>query len=161
MWSTDVWSSHASSIFAGAVVRLQVAFIEAPLEALPKDTTEAVQRVLYRAWPGVKLGSAATPDGEESPALFLAWQELGPLMAYAPEDGEWQAVVAMRELPPGIALPQTPHNGPSCPGGCARIPHPLLQGQVPIQLPPLLEGGCHDVRGQCGAVGGGTGRGVR
>ena len=67
---------------------LQVAFIEARLEAFPKDTTEAVRRILYHARAGVKLGSAAAPDGEESRALFLARQELGPLLDYASEDGE-------------------------------------------------------------------------
>ena len=30
--------------------------------------------------------------------MFLAWEELGPLLDYVPEDGEWQAVVAMRDL---------------------------------------------------------------
>ena len=30
--------------------------------------------------------------------MFLTWEELRPLLAYAPEDGEWQAVVAMRDL---------------------------------------------------------------
>ena len=76
----------------------EVAFIEARLEALPKDTTEAVQRILYPTRTGVKLGSAATTEGEESQVLFLAWEGLGPLLACAPEDGEWQAVVAMRDL---------------------------------------------------------------
>ena len=46
----------------------------------------------------MKLGATTTPDGEEARALFLAWQEMGPLLAYAPEDPEWQAVVAMRDL---------------------------------------------------------------
>ena len=81
-----------------AMGRLQVAFIEARLGDLPKDNATAVQRVLYRACTGVKLGSSAAPDGEEARALFLAWEEIGPLLAYAPEDGEWQAVVAMRDL---------------------------------------------------------------
>ena len=81
-----------------AMGRLQVAFIEAPLEALPEDTTEAAQRILYRASTGIKLGSAAAPDGEEARELFLAWEELGPLLAYAPEDGKWQAMVAMHDL---------------------------------------------------------------
>ena len=81
-----------------AMGHLQVAFIDPRLEALPKDTTEAVQWILYRARTGVKLGSAATPNGEQSRALFLAWEELGPLLAYALEDGEWQAVVAMQDL---------------------------------------------------------------
>ena len=30
--------------------------------------------------------------------MFLAWEELGPLLAYGPEIGEWQAVVAVRDL---------------------------------------------------------------
>ena len=30
--------------------------------------------------------------------LFLAWQEIRLLFAYAPEDAEWQAVVATRDL---------------------------------------------------------------
>ena len=60
-----------------AIGPLQVAFIEARLEALPKNTTEAMQRILYRAGTGVKLGSAASPDGEESRALLVAWAPIG------------------------------------------------------------------------------------
>ena len=30
--------------------------------------------------------------------LFLTQEELGPPLAYAPEDDEWQTVVAMRDL---------------------------------------------------------------
>ena len=52
----------------------QVTFIVAHLEALLKDTTEAVLWTLYRARTGVKLGSAAAPDSQESRALFLAWE---------------------------------------------------------------------------------------
>ena len=79
--------------------RLQVAFIEARLGDLPKDN--AVQRALYPTRTGVRLGASASPkvtDQEEAPALFLTWEELVALMAYAPEDDEWQAVVAMRDL---------------------------------------------------------------
>ena len=54
--------------------------------------------MLYRARTGVRLGSSAARDGEQARALFLAWEEIGPLLAYAPEDGELQAVVAMRDL---------------------------------------------------------------
>ena len=71
---------------------------QARLVDLPKENTDTVQRVLYRARTGVKLGATGVPDGEEARALFLAWEELGPLLDYAPEDGEWQAVVAMRDL---------------------------------------------------------------
>ena len=81
-----------------AIGRLQVAFIETRLVDLPKENADAVQRVLYRAGTGVKLGATGAPDGEEARALFLAWEELGPLLDYVPEDGEWQAVVAMRDL---------------------------------------------------------------
>ena len=45
-----------------------------------------------------ELVKPLAPDGEEARALFLAWEELGPLLAYAPEDDEWQAVVATRDL---------------------------------------------------------------
>ena len=75
-----------------------VAFIETRLVDLPKENIDAVQRVLYRARTGVKLGATGAPNGEEARAFFLAWEELGPLLDYVPEDGEWQAVVAMRDL---------------------------------------------------------------
>ena len=78
--------------------RLQVALIQTRLVDLPEEKVNAVQRVLYRARTGVKLGVWAAPNGEEARALFLAWEELGPLLDYIPEDGEWQAVVAMRDL---------------------------------------------------------------
>ena len=81
-----------------AIGRLQVAFIETRLVDLPKENADAVQRVLYRARRAVKLGASAAPDGEDARALFLAWEELGPWLDYVPEDGEWQAVVAMRDL---------------------------------------------------------------
>ena len=81
-----------------AIGRLQVAFIETHVVDLPKENADAVQRVLYRARRGLKLGAMGAPNGEEARALFLAWEELGPLLDYVPEDGEWQAVVAMRDL---------------------------------------------------------------
>ena len=81
-----------------AMGRLQVAFIEARLGDSPKDNAVAMQCVLYRAHTGITLGASPSADGEEARALFFAWEELKPLLAYAPEDGEWQAVVAMRDL---------------------------------------------------------------
>ena len=54
-----------------AMGRLEVAFIEARLEDLPNDNAVAVQRVLYRARTGVRLGDTASPYGEEARALFL------------------------------------------------------------------------------------------
>ena len=78
--------------------RPQVAFVEARLQSLPKENAEAVQRLLYRAGTEVKLGATAAPDGEEAKPLCLVWEEMGPLLAYAPQDPEWQAVVAMRDL---------------------------------------------------------------
>ena len=56
------------------------------------------KRLLYRARTGVKLGASAAPNGEEASALFLAREEMGPLLAYALEDPEWQVIVAMRDL---------------------------------------------------------------
>ena len=61
----------------------------------PVDT---VERMLYRSCTGVQLVALAAPDGEEARALFFAWEEIGPLLACAPEDGEWQAVVAMWDI---------------------------------------------------------------
>ena len=78
--------------------RLQVAFIEALLGDLAKDNATDVQPVLYRARRGARVGSLAAHGKEEASALFLAWEEIGPLLAYAPEDGEWEDVVAMRDL---------------------------------------------------------------
>ena len=81
-----------------AMGRLQLASIDARLGDTTKDNALAVQRVLFRGCTGVSLGASASHDGEEARALFLTWEELGPLFAFAPEDDEWQAVVAMRNL---------------------------------------------------------------
>ena len=81
-----------------AIRRLQVAFIETRLLDLPKENADAMQRVLYRSRTGVKLGATGAPDEEEARALFLASEELVLLLDYVPEDGEWQAVVAMCDL---------------------------------------------------------------
>ena len=57
-----------------------------------------MQPLLYRARTGAKLGASAAPHGDEAGALFLAWKEMGSLLAYASHDPKWQAVVAMRDL---------------------------------------------------------------
>ena len=62
------------------------------------ENVEAVQRLLYRARTGLKLGASAAPDREGARALFLPWEETGPLLVYAFEDPKWQAVVAIRDL---------------------------------------------------------------
>ena len=79
-----------------AIGRWLVCIVEAGLESLPKETAEAVQRLFYPACTGVNQGATAAPDGEEARALSLAWEEMSPLLAYAPEDVERQAVVARR-----------------------------------------------------------------
>ena len=112
-----------------AIGRLQVAFVEARLESLPKEKAEAVKRLLYQARTGVKLGATAAAVGEEARALFLVWQEMGPLLAYAP-DPEWQAVVAMRDLLRDLYCDTPP------------LPCTLLQSRLAVQLPPLPGGGC-------------------
>ena len=45
---------------------------------------------------------SALPRALAAQSLFLAWEEMGPLLAHAPEDPEWQAVVAMRDLLPDL-----------------------------------------------------------
>ena len=72
----------------------------------------------------MKLGATAAPDGEEARALFLAWEEMGPPLAYTPEYPEWQAVVAMRDLLRDLCSDTPPLN------------------DLAVQLPPLPGGGC-------------------
>ena len=43
-------------------------------------------------------GPRLRPTEKGARALFLTLEELEPLLAYAPEDDEWQAVVAMHDL---------------------------------------------------------------
>ena len=124
-----------------AMGRIQVAFIEARLGDLPKDNAVAVQRLLYRARTGVRLGASASPDGEEARALFLTWEELWPVLAYAPEDDDWQAVVAMRDLLRDL-YSDTPPRDDLRAAEVADIPPALLQGRLPIELSLLLGGGC-------------------
>ena len=95
-----------------AIGRLQVAFIETRLLDLTKENADAVQRVLYRARTGVKSGTLTAPDGEEARALFLAWEELGPLLDYILEDCEWQAVVAIRDLLRELYTDKPPRGDP-------------------------------------------------
>ena len=134
-----------------AIGRFQVAFIETRLVDLPKGNVNAVQRVLYRARTGVNLGASAAPDGEEARSLFpaflaslafLAWEELGPLLDYVPENGEWQAVVAMRDLLRKWYMDKPPRRDLRA-AQVARAYRActLLQAGVPIKLPPLFGGG--------------------
>ena len=143
-----------------AIGRLQVAFIETRLVDLPKENVNAVQRVLYRARTGVKLGATGAADGEEAGALLLAWEELGPLSDFVPGDGEWQAVVAMRDLLRGTYTDKQPR-GDQRAAELARAYRALSQGGVSIKLPPLFGGGCHRGRGQCTPLGGRVGCRVR
>ena len=39
------------------------------------------------------------------------WEELGPLLDYVPEKGEWQAVVAMRDLLRELYTDKSPRGG--------------------------------------------------
>ena len=131
---------------------LQVAFVE----DLPKESAEALQRALHQARTGVKLVAWATPDKEEACALFVAWEEIGPMLDYIMEDGELQAIVAMCDLLRDLYTDKPPLEPTGGRGG-ARLPHILLQGGVPTQLPRVLGGGCHRGRGQRAAFGVGLG----
>ena len=90
-----------------AMGRLQVAFIEARLGDLPKDNAVAMQRALYRARTGVRLGASGSPDGEEARALFLTWENSGH---YWPTPR--RTMSGKRWLPCGTSS-----------GTCTRIPH--------------------------------------
>ena len=46
-----------------------------------------MQRVLYWARMGVKLGASATPHREETRALFLVWEDFGSMLHYVAWDG--------------------------------------------------------------------------
>ena len=89
--------------------RLQVAFVQTRLGKVPKDHATQVQRVLYGALPAVRLSSPDATDREEARALFHAWEEIGPLLAYAPVDGEWEAVVTMQDLLQDLYADTPPH----------------------------------------------------
>ena len=68
------------------------------LEVDPKKNAKAMQPLLQWARSGVRAGGSAAPDGVEVRARFLAWTEMGSLLAYAPEDPKEQAVVAMHNV---------------------------------------------------------------
>ena len=98
LWWSGALSSYASSIVARPWAASTWPSLRPTSGTFPSTPGVAVQCMLCRARTGVRFGASASPDGEEARALFLAWEELGPLLAYAPEDNEWQAVVAMRDL---------------------------------------------------------------
>ena len=68
-----------------------------------------VQRVLPRQHTCVNLGASATLDGEEERALFLTWEEIGQLLAYASQNHKGKAIVAMRDLPRDVYSQTPPH----------------------------------------------------
>ena len=88
----------------------------------------------------VKLGATASPGGEEFRTLFWACEECGPMLAYPPQDLECKAMVAMRER-----LYALYRDAPTTTDleAAAEILRALLQGHLPVQLPPLRGGGCH------------------
>ena len=137
-----------------AIGRLHVAFIEARLVDLRQGER---RRRATGPLPGLH-GCEVGCDGGTRWALFLVWEELSPLLDYVPEDGEWQAVVAMRDLLRELYTDKPPRGDLR---GGARLPCTLLQGGVSIKLPPLFGGGCHRGRGECTLLGGTVGCRVR
>ena len=47
----------------------------------PPQVAGEVQTILYRYRCGVRLGAHNAPDGEEAHNLFLAWEQIAPLLA--------------------------------------------------------------------------------
>ena len=84
------------------------------------------------------------PTEGEARALFIGWEEMGPLLAYAPGDPDWQAIIAMIYLSPtsGLVHRHAPSHEPRGVYCCAGVPRTLLQGRLPVQLPPLPGEGC-------------------
>ena len=82
------------------------------------------------------------------------------MLAYTPEDREWQAIVAMRDLLRELYTDAPPHWGPAGVSSGKRVPGVLLQGRLPVQLPAVPGGGRGDGGGQCSAARGGVGGGL-
>ena len=107
MWLTGAWFSYAPSFVAwpedGSKWRSSR---RASWTSLGRTLRPC--RGPLRARTGVKLGASAAANGVEARALFLTWEELGPLLDYVPEDGECQAVVAMCDLLRELYTDKTP-----------------------------------------------------
>ena len=125
-----------------AMGRLQVAFIEARLGDLPKDSTVAVQHVLYLARTGVRFGASASPDGEEARALFFSSHGRNS-GCYWPTPR--RMVSGKRWLPCRTSsgtCTRVPHCAPTDGPRRSGVPPALLQGHLPIELPLRPGGGC-------------------
>ena len=85
-----------------ALGRLQMANIErlANDRLAPGDqvTRAAIQATLHEHRTGCHLRKDASPDGEETSRLFAAWPDLALLLAVAPDEPLYKAVVDMAKL---------------------------------------------------------------
>ena len=85
-----------------ALGRLQMANIEqlANDRLAPADqvTRAAIEATLREHRTGCHAGNDASPDGEETSRLFAAWPELALLLALAPDELLYKAVVDMAQL---------------------------------------------------------------
>ena len=61
-------------------------------------TRAAIQATLHEHRTGCRLGKDASPDGEETSRLFAAWPDLALLLAVAPDEPLYKAVVDMAQL---------------------------------------------------------------
>ena len=94
--------------------RLFVAFVEARVGNHPPEVAGEVQKNLCRNRCGVRLGAHNAPDGEEAHNLFVAWEQIAPLLAYVEEDPTWQAVVGLRTSLRTVYSPIPVVRHPSC-----------------------------------------------
>ena len=85
-----------------ALGRLQMANIErlANDRLAPGDhvTRAAIQATLDEHWTGCRLGKDASPDGEETCRIFVAWLDLALLLVVVPHEPLYKAVVDMAQL---------------------------------------------------------------
>ena len=93
-----MWILH----YCMALGRLQMANIErlANDRLAPGDqvTSAAIQATLHEHRTGCQLGKDASPDGEETSRLFVAWRDLALLLAVAPDEPLYKADVDMAQL---------------------------------------------------------------
>ena len=93
-----MWISH----YCMALGRPQMANIErlANDRLAPSDqiTFAAIQATLHEYRTGCQLGKDASPDGEETSRLFVAWPDLALLLAVAPDEPLYKADVDMAQL---------------------------------------------------------------
>ena len=130
-----------------ALGRLQMANIErwANDRLAPGDqvTRPAMQATLREHRAGCRLGWDASPRGEETSRLFLAWPELALFLAVVPEEPLYKTVVDMAQLLPDLYHTYQMGARPYCRGIAAAFRKHCAPGSPSHYLTFLEEDGDH------------------